>query len=212
MILESIFAVIVAVYLRMGVNSYNYSAIFYGLIAYVLFTYADAKKKQRLGLPVPGTSRVVLELTAAFLILLMTLVILTGIDYALLLAPPVTGSTVLNMLNDLITFDGVLMGFTSVIVGLDLNDLVKENAPPKSPYRRYLTRRRNWGLLTLLMLTIGTFASLLSIPWAEVTPTILYLLTPIQATVFGIGMLLAGMVGYRQPLSEVTLGAVSTEP
>jgi hypothetical protein len=194
-IFETITALIALFYYHAQPIAYNYAAVVYGLIAYALLTYADVKKKERLGLNVSLWEKRVVTGSIAFLWLWATAAFLALIDYSLSVSP-ITSSVEVSMLNDLIVFDGVIIGFASVLIGQDLRDLTTDRAKAEPKYRKYLMRNRRWGIYILTLLTVGTFASFLSLPWVNQSPNVGYLYLPIQATVFSLGMLVARIVWY----------------
>lgn len=179
------------------------SSLFWGMLSFVARVYQTSKRAQREGRAVSKTSRRILDFSVAIGWLWITLAFLSVIDYLLAIAPS-NPSTEMTMLSDLMVFDGVLIGFVSLLTAQDLRDLVAdaESGIYWEPglrrtyfHNRRLVKRRT-DVMTLLFLLAGAFSSWLSIPWVSTSPNVGYFSVPVQVTVFGIGMLLGRMIWY----------------
>ena len=193
-----------AYYVLRGFPPYNASgsAIIWVIFAYVALKYSEKERLQRLGRPIPKNTRAILDLATASAWVWITLTVLAGMDYSLLQAH-LTSDLETTMLNDLMFFDGVLIGFVALLTSQDLRDLVKDAEEGVSPpglrpalfHKRRLVKRRS-DVLTLVFLSMGAFGSWLAIPWVAATPNVGYLGAPLQVAVFGIGLLIARMIWY----------------
>jgi TRAP-type C4-dicarboxylate transport system permease small subunit len=179
------------------------SAAFYSALGYVARTYSNKKRLERIGEAVPGGTRRILEMATAAGLAYVTIAILGGMDYSLSLTQ-MSSETEITMLNDLIIFQGVLIGFLAVLIGQGIRDLLDdaEQGPfppglrPLRFHRRRLAKHRS-DVYSVILLLVGAFVAWLSIPWAAHSPNVGYVAVPLQFTVMGVSLLLLRMGWYR---------------
>lgn len=187
-------SVVVLIWYHISPIPWNASAVIEAVVAYGLLNYASRLKLSREGKPIPrGIDRIlVLMLASAWL--LVTVIIVGAINFVLLGAK-FTGSVETAMLSDLLLFNGVLIGFAGVIIGQDVRDRESISGGLQGgPMRANMLRNRRWGVITMAFLLMGSFTSLVSIPYADAIPNAGLLFLPIQFTVMGIGLLISRMV------------------
>ena len=109
------------------------SAVFYAALGYVLRTYSNKRRLERIGEAVPGGMRTILDMATALTLVYIVIAILGGMDYSLSLTH-MTSETETTMLGDLIIFQGVLIGFLALLIGQGVRDLIDdaetESFPP----------------------------------------------------------------------------------
>jgi amino acid transporter len=137
------------------------------------------------------------DATRSGLLALLTM-FLSDVVFVFLLPPYLTSNAASALLQALITFDGVLIGFVLVLAvsNMDkLQDLIDfEGAEAK---RRKASRRTDLYVLTSLI--VSTFASMVLLANIDGSVPGDYLIIPLDATLLGLGLLVYRLAVYVRP-------------